>query len=272
MGDQEVWLPEWDGALYAANTAHHRRYDAAFLATLPLRNGDRVLDLGCGSGDFTAIVAARDIDGEVVGVDPQPTLLAEAGTRAGPNQTFLQGTAQQLGQLFPHGHTFDLIYSRSVLHWVPAEDHPPLLAACRGLLGPGGPLRIECGGGDNVREIVAFMSDCAAKTLGPTAPHCPWNFMGAGAYLDLILEAGYALGENGFVRNVGQRRSFDRDEMLGWMESQAVAAYEVGFDEAARGAFREEVHSRIDELRRADGSYDITYVRLDVLAFAPTAT
>jgi ubiquinone/menaquinone biosynthesis C-methylase UbiE len=57
MGRQP-WLPTWDGALYAANTDHHRRYDDRFLSTLPLRPTDRVLDLGCGSGDLTATVAA----------------------------------------------------------------------------------------------------------------------------------------------------------------------------------------------------------------------
>src|SRR4029079_4446533 len=98
MTGDDLWLPEWDGALYAANTAHHRRYDAAFLATLPLHNGDRVLDLGCGAGDFTAIGAARHLAGEVVGVDPQPALLAEARTLAGPNQTFVEGSAQELGR------------------------------------------------------------------------------------------------------------------------------------------------------------------------------
>src|SRR5437763_7756475 len=70
--------PEWDGELYAANTGHHRRYDDAFLATLPLRTTDRVLDIGCGSGDFTATVAALVPDGHVVGLEPQPSLIHEA--------------------------------------------------------------------------------------------------------------------------------------------------------------------------------------------------
>ena len=76
--NQPPALAPWDGALYAANTGHHRVYDALFLETLPLRPADTVLDLGCGSGDFTAIVAARVPDGTVVGLDPQPSLLAEA--------------------------------------------------------------------------------------------------------------------------------------------------------------------------------------------------
>src|SRR4051812_6350078 len=88
MGPQ--WLPSWDGGLYAENTAHHRRYDDRFLATLPLAPADRVLDLGCGAGDLTAKVAALVPDGHVVGVDPQPSLLAEAATRAAANQSFVR--------------------------------------------------------------------------------------------------------------------------------------------------------------------------------------
>ncbi|HST67744.1 MAG TPA: SAM-dependent methyltransferase, partial [Mycobacteriales bacterium] len=47
----------WDAALYAANTGHHRRHDADFLGGLTLPAGARVLDVGCGVGDFTARLA-----------------------------------------------------------------------------------------------------------------------------------------------------------------------------------------------------------------------
>ena len=90
-----VWLPPWD-ASYAANTGHHRVYDELYLATTPLSPADRVLDLGCGSGDFTRIVADRVPDGEVVGLDPQPALLAEARACAGPNQSFVEAPVQHL--------------------------------------------------------------------------------------------------------------------------------------------------------------------------------
>ena len=46
-----------------------------------------------------------------------------------------------------------------------------------------------------------------------------------------------------------------------------------GFDEAMsperRAAFRAEVEARLDDLRRADGSYDQTFVRLDALVYRP---
>src|SRR6478609_3235366 len=104
-------LAPWDGALYAANTGHHRRYDADFLATIALRPTDRVLDVGCGSGDFTATVAGLVPDGEVIGLEPQPSLVAEAEARAGANQRFLTVPAQALASLIEPG-TFDLAFSR----------------------------------------------------------------------------------------------------------------------------------------------------------------
>src|SRR4051812_35544349 len=113
MGHQ-TWLPEWDGALYAANTDHHRRYDARFLATLPLEPTNRVLDLGCGAGDLTATVAKLIPGGHVVGVDPQPSLLTEARRRAGANQSFVEAPAQKLAEAISDDDSFDVIFSQSV--------------------------------------------------------------------------------------------------------------------------------------------------------------
>ena len=267
MGYPVSWLPEWDGAAYAANTAHHRRYDDRFLGTLPLRPSDRVLDVGCGSGDLTATVAARVPDGHVVGLDPQPSQLVEARRRAGPNQSFVEAPAQRLADALSGEH-FDVVLSQSVLHWIPWDDHPSVLRQCREVLRPGGALRIECGGGDNVREVVAFLDDIARSVAGPSATSAPWTFAHAGAYLDLLLDVGFRVDE-GFVRTEAQRRPFDREGALGWLMSQVVQAYEADLTPEQRAPFRAAVESRVDELRRPDGSYDAGFVRLDLLAFKP---
>lgn len=260
------WLPEWDGAAYAANTAHHRRYDDRFLASLPLQPDDRVLDVGCGTGDLTATVARLVPRGHVVGLEPQPSLLDEARARAGTNQSFVSATAQHLGAAVA-GQRFDVVFSQSVLHWVPWDDHASILRQCREVLKPGGALRVECGGGDNVREAVRFLDDVARSVAGPTAPTAPWTFVHAGAYLDLLLDTGFDVTD-GYVHTVAQRRRFDRDGVLGWAMSQAVQAYEIDLAPDRRPSFRAAVEARIDDLRRPDGSYDLTFVRLDLLAFA----
>ena len=261
-----AWVPPWDGASYAANTAHHRRYDAEILASLPLRPSDRVLDLGCGSGDFTAEIAARVPDGHVVGLDAQPTMLAEAAQRALPNQSFLEGPVQHLASLLEDQPPFDVVCSRAALHWVPWADHAGVLADSLAALRPGGALRVECGGGDNVREVVAFLDHIAGRHGGATAP---WTFVGAGAYLDLLLDAGFTV-DAGWVRTVAQRRAFSRDELRGWLHSQTLNAYEASLPATVHAAFRADVDEHLDDLRRSDGTYDVTFVRLDLLAYAPT--
>jgi len=243
-------LPPWDGALYAQNTAHHRAFDDAFLASTPLRPSDRVLDLGCGSGDLTATIAGLVPDGHVVGVDPQPSMLAEARRRARPNQSFTQLAAQQLDRLDEPDAAFDVVLSRACLHWVPRADWPGVLAQLARLVKPGGIVRIECGGAGNVPRVVDLLAEV-------TGVGCPWTFLDAAEALELLEGAGL---HPEFVHTVGQRRPFDERTIVGWLRSQCYQAY--GLDEDGAAA----VEARLDDLRRADGTLDQTYVRLDLLA------
>jgi hypothetical protein len=181
-----------------------------------------------------------------------------ASARAVANQSFVLGPAQRVGDLLA-GPRFDGIYSRAALHWVARADWPGVLAATRGLLGAGGWLRIECGGGDNVAAMQALLDDASATLGGPTGP---WNFLPAGAALELVEAAGFGTGADGWVRTVAQRRPFDRDSLLGWLRSQCYQAYGGDAD------FIAAVEARVDELRRADGTYDMTFVRLDLLVYA----
>jgi trans-aconitate methyltransferase len=257
-------LPQWDAETYSANRTHHQVHDEAFLATLPLQPDDRVLDIGCGSGELTSVVATLVPDGHVVGLDGSPSMIEAATAKGTPNQSFVLGPAQQLGPLLT-GEAFDGIYSRAALHWVPPADWPAMLRATRDLLTPDGWLRIECGGGDNVAAPQQLLDDISASLGGPQAP---WNFLPAGGALDLLETAGFALGGEDWVRTVAQRRAFDRDGVLGWLRSQCENAYLIGLRAEQHEAFRSAVTDRVDELRRADGTYDVTFVRLDLLVTA----
>jgi len=265
-----AWVPAWDGALYAANTAHHRVHDGPFLATMPLAPTDHVLDLGCGSGDLTATIAGLVPSGHVVGVDAQPSMLGEARRRALPNQFFVESPVQRLDDALPspdHDSAYDVVVSRATLHWVPWAEWPTVFASIARLVRPGGWVRVECGGAGNVPRVRRVLD---AASLAHGGPSSPWTFAEAGSALELLEHVGLdPLAQGGFVRTVAQRRPFDESTMVGWLRSQAFQAYEATMPTAQHASFRAAVEDRLDDLRRGDGTLDQTYVRLDLLAHRP---
>src|SRR4051794_14429692 len=94
--DQVTRRDGWNGRLYAAHAAHHRQKDDAFLATLPLCASDRVLDVGCGTGEFTSRLAERVPQGSVVGIDPSPSQIETARAHETDRVELICGRAEEL--------------------------------------------------------------------------------------------------------------------------------------------------------------------------------
>jgi trans-aconitate methyltransferase len=104
----------------------------AVLRLLPLRAGERVLDLGCALGDQSAMLAARGA--QVVGVDANAELLAQADRRAIPGANFVQADAADVSGLGLD--PVDGIWSSFTAAYFP--DFGPVLASWLQLLRPGG--------------------------------------------------------------------------------------------------------------------------------------
>jgi trans-aconitate 2-methyltransferase len=256
----------WNGQLYGRNSAHHRRYDDAFLAALPLRPTDEVLDIGCGTGDFTVKLSARVPQGRVVGLDASPSQITAAAVHARSNLGFVVGRAEAL-DINLADRRFDAIESRATLHWLPEDQHPALLRTFRRHLHPGGVLRVEMGGAGQIAAVRAILDEVSSALGGPRSP---WFFPEPASYRATLEEAGFDVHHQGFVRLIEQRRSMPaRDDLLGFLRSQVFLAYETHLTPAQRHQLRSRAEARADELRRPDGSYDLDFVRLDVLAHAP---
>ena len=250
----------FDGDLYAANTGHHRAHDEDVLAGLPLTPGVDVLDLGCGSGDFTARLVPLVAPGRVVGVDVSPSQVAHARAHHADAE-FLAGRAQDVGSLFPPS-SFDVVVTVATLHWVPAAEQADVLAGIARVLRPGGVLRADLGGAGQIAAARAVLDEVSARHDGPASP---WCFPEPEAYAALLRAAGLNVQR---ARLVHQRRAFpDAAAFEGWLRSQVLPAYLPAVPDAVRGAFAAQcLRAGLARLRRDDGSYDQDYVRLDVLA------
>jgi SAM-dependent methyltransferase len=107
-----------------------------------IKEGDRVLDMGCGAGVDTILAAMMaGPDGSAVGVDIVPEMLARAGSNlgmAGINNVSFQKTA---GHKLPFpADEFDVVISNGVINLIP--DKEGVLAEIHRVLKPGGRLMV----------------------------------------------------------------------------------------------------------------------------------
>jgi ubiquinone/menaquinone biosynthesis C-methylase UbiE len=128
-----------------ANVFFFGRRRATFqvlLAATGVQAGQRVLDVGCGTGYFARLLArAVGPDGVVVGLDASPEMIGYAAHQLNSvtNCQFQVGTAESLD--FPAEH-FDVVVSTLFMHHLPADLQRSALQEMRRVLRPGGALLV----------------------------------------------------------------------------------------------------------------------------------
>src|SRR6185437_12843528 len=148
----------WDPTQYLRFSDERLRPALDLLAQVPLTAPARVVDLGCGAGNVTAILRRRFPDADVLGVDGSDAMLAKA-REAAPGARFMQGDFATWTPDAPP----DLIYSNAALHWV--TDHETLFPRLVSLLAPGGVLAVQ----------MPAMHDAPLRRLQlEVAAHGPW--------------------------------------------------------------------------------------------------
>lgn len=253
----------WSGTAYAAEAGHHRAFDEWFLDRLRPRSTDVVVDLGCGSGEFSARLADMVDGGRVIGVEPDPSMLEAAERHARPNLSFVRARAQDLGETLDEA-SVDLVLSRAMLHWLALRSYRKVFAAVLRVLRAGGWYHSESAGAGNVHRVIDLLNDLAARFGVPRPPAFP----DAGIVFEILEDVGFELPVEG-VRTVAQRRPFTREQAIGFLRTQATVGLTRSAPEGSARAIVDAAVSEVDRLRRADGSFDQTFVRLEILARRP---
>ena len=134
----------WDPSLYAGSAAHYAAGRVSYpaevvevlVSALQLDGSGRLLDVGCGPGSLTLLLAPHFE--QAIGVDADADMLSEAARQAEEKQVTNVVWRQLRGEDLPA----DLPPARLVtfaqsFHWM---DRPQVASAARGLLAPGGAL------------------------------------------------------------------------------------------------------------------------------------
>jgi ubiquinone/menaquinone biosynthesis C-methylase UbiE len=172
----DALLPGYD--LLTRLMGFHRVY-RKLIAQAELSDGQRVLEIGCGTGNL-ATRAKRDHPGvELIGCDPDPRALGRAQRKARrlTGIRFENGYAQRLP--YADGE-FDRVLSSMMLHHLDEEAKPTAAAEIFRVLRPGGRLHLVDMGGNMTAD------DGLAARLVKHSPHAAGNL---GDAIPRLLEA-----------------------------------------------------------------------------------
>lgn len=167
-------MSDWDAAQYHRLSDPQHGWGIRVLDRLEPRAGERVLDIGCGTGRLTSAIAARAPGCEVIATDRSWTMLQQAQSHYDDVAAFTH--ADGLALPFPP-ETFDAVFSTATFHWI--NDHERLFAGIRRVLKPGGRLVSQCGGGPNLQQL--YRRAQRARSSPKYREHFenwrdPWNF------------------------------------------------------------------------------------------------
>lgn len=119
----EIFADQWNGTDYAQNSSVQLSHAERLLANLPLKGNEKILDVGCGDGKITALLAKRAPQGIVIGIDPSVSMLSKAENIREQrsdlsNLTFFEASAES----FSLPESFDHIVAIHVMHWVQEQE------------------------------------------------------------------------------------------------------------------------------------------------------
>lgn len=160
----------WDAVEYEGTHSYVTDYGLDLVQLLDAKAGERVLDLGCGTGRLTQEIASRGA--KVFGIDSSPEMIAQARQNY-PQLKFRLVDAVE----FCAEEAFDAVFSNAVLHWIKRPE--AVVAAIAGALKAGGRLVVEFGGKGNIASIV--------QAVGEN----PWYFPSVGEYAALLEQHGF---------------------------------------------------------------------------------
>jgi len=164
----------WDARRYQDKHSFVWRYGASLLELLDPHPGERILDLGCGTGQLTAQIA--DSGAQVTGLDASPVMLEEARKNF-PQLSFVLADAAS----FRLPGAFDAVFSNAVLHWV--KDAAGAAESIARALRPGGRFIAEFGGKGNIASVQAALR----AMFGPSADEqSPWYYPSISEYASLL--------------------------------------------------------------------------------------
>jgi len=174
---------KWNADLYDDKHQFVSKYGEAVIEWLQPAKGEKILDVGCGTGQLANEIAQHGA--VVTGIDKSPEMIEKAKA-AYPN---LQFEVKDV-TAFSFDEPFDAVFSNATLHWV--NEKEKAIQCMYESLKDGGRLVLEMGGKGNVQSITnAIRQIVRAHGLEATLPAEFWYFPSLSEYTTLLEKQGF---------------------------------------------------------------------------------
>jgi trans-aconitate 2-methyltransferase len=249
----------WDPDAYMKFATERTRPAIELLARVPLESPSRVIDIGCGPGNSTAILAARWPLAEIEGLESSPDMLAKArasGVRAAWIESDVESWSPDC--------RYDVIFSNATLHWIP--DHRALLPRLMRHVADNGALAFQ------VPQNFDAPSHVLMRGIANSGPWSPKlanarqvNVLEPTDYFDILAPLAKAIdiwGTEYLQVLEGE------DPVLAWVSGTGLRPFVQPLDASERDAFIAQYRARLRQAypRRADRKTLFPFKRLFVVA------
>ena len=254
-------MTAWSPNQYLKFEDERTRPACDLLAAVPLDQARTVVDIGCGPGNSTELLAARYASAAITGFDNSPQMVAAARRRL-PRATFF---AADVATWMPAAPV-DLLFANAVFQWVP--EHTAVLARLVEGLNPGGVLAVQMP--DNFAEPSHFLmrevaqaTPFAAKLAGAEADR--EEIPGAAVYYDRLKPGASHVD---VWRTVYQHPLADAAAIVAWFKATGLRPYLTRLAEREQAEFLAAYQARIAEAypARIDGRVLLAFPRIFIVA------
>ncbi|MBS4218798.1 methyltransferase domain-containing protein [Bacillus sp. FJAT-49711] len=244
----------WNAHLYDYKHSFVSALGTHLVELLAPEKGEKILDLGCGTGDLAKQLYDRGI--EVVGVDKSENMVRLARNKY-PDLHFDVGDATDLN----YTNEFDAVFSNATLHWIKPQGKA--LHCIYKALNRGGRFVAEFGGKGNVQFITDEMiNQLKHEGYEKNIEKFPWFFPSIGEYSSLMEETGFRVT---FAQHFDRPTPLEGDNGLqNWINMFANAMFE-GISESKKDMIIKNVENNLREILFHDDKWIADYKRIRVI-------
>ncbi|MCJ8209427.1 methyltransferase domain-containing protein [Mucilaginibacter sp. RS28] len=246
----------WNADLYDQKHAFVFQFGENVLELLDVKPGERIHDVGCGTGYLTQQI--KNQGAEVVGTDYSPEMIAQARK----NYPDVQFEVADAGDFQLEGE-FDAVFSNAALHWVKNQDG--MMQSVFNSLKPGGRFVAEMGGKGNVQKLIKATKDTLKKYgYHEKAEINQWYFPSTGEYASWLESHGFRVV---FASHFDRKTPLqDGDQGV----SKWIEMFGAIYFEGVPGQDKQQMLAEITEILRPDyeenGQWYADYKRLRFIA------